>query len=288
VLNIIELPPSLPSKLELWKNKQPSASSANTNRRSLFLPGKMPQYSFCESMNSCSFDEQLMPSASASGSTFSLNNSNLNGTNQKSTEHKLKVLESNFNQIAMSHYLDEQLVQTCIDMYREKYKKIDNHMQLLFDEINSSLNKVVAQINTSPFMSESCSLAASRTSNSDECIKVSSKSQSVDSRSNSSYNLYNDSINNSNVCLTNSSDSGNGGNNSNTRVGKIIQENLNSLKKNMINLRKSVIDMITTSSTISGLKQVGFRSFFLVKIELIRTWVQVILFLFRVLKRMRN
>jgi hypothetical protein len=238
VLNIIELPPSLPSKLELWKNKQ-STYTASFNRKSLGLCGK--SFSICENSNACSFDEKIS-TKNSSNCYFSTNNL----FSLPENEHKLKVLESNFNQIAMSHYLDEQLVQTCIEMYKEKYNKLDNHINLLFEEINGSLNKLVSQINTNNHNLVKNNDDFHGENNKNGSYGSSSKSSSLDS----SYNL-----NDSNLVLYNSNnnDSINSLNSTNSRF---LQENLNCLKRDLTNLRKAVIDMITTSSTISGLKQV--------------------------------
>ncbi len=236
VLNIIELPPSLPSKLELWKNKQ-STYSSSFNRKSLGLCGK--SVSICENSNTCSFDEKL-PTENSSNASISISNLYSSPEN----EHKLKVLESNFNQIAMSHYLDEQLVQTCIDMYKEKYNKLDNHINLLFDEINGSLNKLVCQINkNNQSLVKNNDDIVNSENNINKNLGSTSKSASLDS----SFNL-----NDSNLLSNNNNDSTNSLNSTNSRF---LQENLNCLKRDLINLRKAVIDMITTSSTISGLKQ---------------------------------
>ena len=58
-------------------------------------------------------------------------------------EHKLKVLESNFDQISMAHNIDEQIIQNCVDLYREKFVKTDTYMNLLFEEISGYLIKLI-------------------------------------------------------------------------------------------------------------------------------------------------
>jgi hypothetical protein len=58
-------------------------------------------------------------------------------------EHKLKVLESNFDQISMAHSIDEQIIQNCVDLYREKFVKTDAYMNLLFEEISGYLIKLI-------------------------------------------------------------------------------------------------------------------------------------------------
>jgi hypothetical protein len=63
--------------------------------------------------------------------------------NMAYAEHKLKVLESNFDQISMAHSIDEQIIQNCVDLYREKFVKTDAYMNLLFEEISGYLIKLI-------------------------------------------------------------------------------------------------------------------------------------------------
>lgn len=132
-------------------------------------------------------------------------------------DHKLKQLESNFNQIAMAHHSDEQVVENNIELYKDKYKKANTFMDLLFDEITTSINKMLScLINEQPEF------------------------------------LTNDTSNELNTSKTYSS----------LKYKKLMQENLNLLNKTIERVRKNLICLVTTSSTISGLKQVIKNHFF--------------------------
>lgn len=62
--------------------------------------------------------------------------------NKTLMEHKLKILESNFNQIAMAYHTDDKIIESCIDIYRDKFLKSNNHVNLIFNEIDEKLNKL--------------------------------------------------------------------------------------------------------------------------------------------------
>jgi hypothetical protein len=55
-------------------------------------------------------------------------------------QQNLKNLESLFNEIAMAHYSDQKSLEQHIFVYQEKYHKADYMMNLLFDNLNMSLN----------------------------------------------------------------------------------------------------------------------------------------------------
>ena len=74
---------------------------------------------------------------------------NLSSENQTVNEHRVKLLESNFNQIVMSQNTDENLLKICLENYNEKFHKSDQHTNILFEEIFLILNRLVNCINNS-------------------------------------------------------------------------------------------------------------------------------------------
>ena len=52
----------------------------------------------------------------------------------------LKHLESMFNELAMAYYSDKKSLEQCIHTYQDKYHKADYMQNMLFDNLNISLN----------------------------------------------------------------------------------------------------------------------------------------------------
>ena len=131
--------------------------------------------------------------------------------NKALMEHKLKTLESNFNQIAMAYHTDEEVIESCIDIYRDKFVKCNNHVSLIFEEIGEKLNKLA---------------------------------KFLDPNSSSTEGIEEDTQNSQKIAEL------------------FILDNITSLSKDMIQLRRKFANLITTSSMISGLKQVNSLKFF--------------------------
>lgn len=147
-------------------------------------------------------------------------------------EHRLKVLESNFNQIIMTQNSDDKLVQVCLDKYKEQFQKTDQYINVLFEEILNLLNKIVNCLNDMPVKSLSDFRMSSLKSN----------RSSLDENNDSEY--MDDCVAQSQVYLTKTNK-------------KYLQDNLNNLNKTIGLLRKNMIDLTITSSMIGGLKQVN-------------------------------
>jgi hypothetical protein len=73
-----------------------------------------------------------------SASSFSFNfNSNID---QDSRNHRLRLFETNFDQLSISYYTDKQLVNKCIELYKEKFQKLDSKSDDLFNSFECVLN----------------------------------------------------------------------------------------------------------------------------------------------------
>lgn len=147
-------------------------------------------------------------------------------------EHKLKILESNFNQIALAYHTEAATLQSCIAMYREKFTRADTHAELLFEAINKSLNglanflhskeEIIRPIEPPTKVSRQTSLRTnhsidSATSEDDQPItkhRISHKSR------------------------------------------KFIHERIVTLHKEVSLLKVKLADLLNTSSMVAGLKQV--------------------------------
>jgi len=150
-------------------------------------------------------------------------------------EHRLKTLESNFNQVAMAYHTDEQVLNSCIAIYRDKYKKSSVYLNLLFEEISNSLGRMAVALLESEGESEACEERNVIGSNLNEC--ESEKLSWIGTRS---------STGSKNVV-------GKGG----TWSKKLLQEDLSLVNKELIKMKTKLLECITTSSMIAGLKQVG-------------------------------
>jgi len=82
-------------------------------------------------------------SSRANSSLLSFQNIANSNANINNNEYNLKLLESNFNQIAMAYHSDEQAVENNIEQYQDKYKKASNYMNLLIDEVTLIINKML-------------------------------------------------------------------------------------------------------------------------------------------------
>ena len=155
-------------------------------------------------------------------------------------ELKLKKLESNFNQIAMAHHTDEQVIQACIDNYRDRFEKANNYVSLLFDEIDLLVNKTVSYINEEQGNGNNLSKIEF-----DEKNDSNSKDKSFSNRSNLNSSELNTSFLNYSL----------------VKNKRHIQENLNNLNKAIKKLKQNFKSLVRISSTISGLKQVRLSLF---------------------------
>lgn len=90
-----------------------------------------------------------MPLMSRNSRSFSLafDDISMRPKTNNSDASKQKMLESNFNQVAMAYHTDVKVLEECISIYREKYRKSNNHLDLVFEEINGSLVKFATFLN---------------------------------------------------------------------------------------------------------------------------------------------
>ena len=58
-----------------------------------------------------------------------------------------KNLEVNFNQIAMAYHTDAKVLDSCISIYKERYTRSNNHLSLIFEEVNQILVKFARFLN---------------------------------------------------------------------------------------------------------------------------------------------
>ena len=119
---------------QLWSNYLTLRKVENSNTDQTLLTNRN---AFSQRTSS------LVGSRSDSLSSSSFDDQYSGVTNMAYAEHKLKVLESNFDQISMAHNIDEQIIQNCVDLYREKFVKTDTYMNLLFEEISGYLIKLI-------------------------------------------------------------------------------------------------------------------------------------------------
>ncbi len=200
ILNIIELTPAPTHSMSF-------RTSASWKSRTSVAPR--------QNSNSSSFDESATSSATSSQSA-ALN------------EHRLKVLESNFNQIAISYHLDDKLLQTNIDKYREKYLKTMKYINLLFDDLDKSVNRVVYELNE---LTSSSKLSTNFLNESEDLMigeELEMVNKSFESNHQSSLS---------------------------TQSKKMLQEHMNFINKDVKMLRKHFSSIIGISGLISSLKQ---------------------------------
>ena len=243
ILNLIESPAPSTSftsaVASFWNKKNPNQVE---NDQSFSHLNKMRN-----SFKNTKHDESTSPSSSFEDHS--------NTTNRALAEHKIKVLESNFNQIALAYHSDESVLKACIDIYKDKYKRSSSHMGLIFEEIHSTLNRLVSFLNeeidhSSNEMQQRFSIDLNQddlqpTLNSNKYSDFfNTKSTSIES--NASFSEIPDSNTHSNylnLVVT-------------QKNKRFLQENLNCLNNGIFQLKSKMDDLITTSSMISGLKQV--------------------------------
>lgn len=143
-------------------------------------------------------------------------------------EHRLKLLETNFNQISIGHHTDESLVETCLDKYKEKFFKADTYLNTLFDELAADLNKLVNCVNDLGRLGNGG--GEKDRENSEQAADL------LDEKNNNKDNLAYYGLTRSNK--------------------KFIQDNLNHLHRTIDLVRKSMIELVITSTMIGSLKQV--------------------------------
>ena len=260
VLNLRNLPVQPTSKYAAWSNRHNMDSNLQHYQQDLGVSASLSQ-------KRASFYQKKFTSVYESGSSSSLDDPSFGSFQQDNayTEHKLKVLESNFDQISMAHHSDEHAIQMCIDAYKEKFKKTDAYMQILFEDINSQLIKLVEchaelydEIDQAQGLVK-CEQVAARNNG--------TISQTVASQDESS-------------CFANEMELSGSGTSVNctheacgsmsgkfdfkmVKANKIlVQDTLSRLNKTFASLRKNMINLVTTSSIISSLKQVklGFSN----------------------------
>lgn len=238
LLNLKNLPRQPSPKFSAWNNLHFSeshlefyndgatSSSTNINNRSNMFRQK--------------FDSIMEPDVSSFEESNSLSSSKENNF----AEHKLKLLESNFEQVSMANYIDEPTLHKCIQAYRERFGKAEIYMQVLFDDINDSLNRLV------------------------EC--QGDLFEEIDEMFNSSSDLSNqiesDAISTSssnNLCEHEQCVRSKRLNHVLVKQNRLlVQEKLSHLNMTFSSLRKNLINLFTTSLVISSLKQVNiFGSF---------------------------
>lgn len=179
------------------ESKQPSVDNLSRSANSTPLSTNRSSSSNSSNISNSSSSSLL------SSSSFNQNNYN---------EYNLKLLESNFNQIAMAHHSDEQAIESNIETYQDKYKKANNYMNLLFDEVTLNINKMLDLLINEHKTEIIITNFESLNNEDDSVIKQ------------KQYKLQ-------------------------------MQENLNFLNKTIERIRSNLTTLVTTSSTISGLKQ---------------------------------
>ncbi len=179
------------------ESKQPSVDNLSRSANSTPLSTNRSSSSNSSNISNSSSSSLL------SSSSFNQNNYN---------EYNLKLLESNFNQIAMAHHSDEQAIESNIETYQDKYKKANNYMNLLFDEVTLNINKMLDLLINEHKTEIIITNFESINNEDDSVIKQ------------KQYKLQ-------------------------------MQENLNFLNKTIERIRSNLTTLVTTSSTISGLKQ---------------------------------
>lgn len=179
------------------ESKQPSVDNLSRSINSSPLSTNRSSSSNSSNISNSSSSSLL------SSSSFNQNNYN---------EYNLKLLESNFNQIAMAHHSDEQAIESNIETYQDKYKKANNYMNLLFDEVTLNINKMLDLLINEHKTEIIITNFESINNEDDSVIKQ------------KQYKLQ-------------------------------MQENLNFLNKTIERIRSNLTTLVTTSSTISGLKQ---------------------------------
>lgn len=161
-------------------------------------------------------------------------------------EHRLKLLESNFNQISIGHHTDEKLIEMCLEKYKEKFFKTDAYLSFLYDEINNFLNKLVNCLNDLNKLDKE----GYPNNGTYSCL-----SKEMAGASNVKYSSLDDAGNNS-CSIDTASDIDPSALTFSKANKKFLQDNLNNLNKTVTLARKSMIDLIITSTMIGGLKQV--------------------------------
>jgi len=155
-------------------------------------------------------------------------------TNRNLMEQRLKTLESNFNQITMAYHTDEQVLNSCIEIYRDKYRKSSVHIELLFEEISDSLGHMAVLL----MESDDVSIREDDVN----------KNETEKNLNEPEKEIFLSQIKNSNDQQETMKKYAN-------RSKKLLQENLGSLNKELLKLKTKVIELISTSSMITGLKQ---------------------------------
>jgi hypothetical protein len=218
----------------LWMQRQQQQASYATPSRGSLIRN--------DSSLSSSFDSEQQHNTSMPNMSL---NTNIHSVID---EHKLKLLESNFDQIAMAYHSDQHQIQSSIDIFTERFKRADTEMTSLFDSISDSLNKVVNCLNENNNSSNSSNdaniLKASwRADKYNRKSSQCSTENPVDEMS-TAVDLIEDS-NTSPVLITRKSK-------------KCMQEHLNTINKAIIQLKKNFCCLVSSSSVISGLKQVKY------------------------------
>jgi hypothetical protein len=255
VLNLPDAQQDLRRKRQqtlLSSNSSPAAAAA-----SLLQQRKQQQFSNVTPLKSSLIrNDSSLSSSFDSEHNTSMPNMNLN-TNSQSIidEHKLKLLESNFDQIAMAYHSDKHQIQSSIDTFTERFKRADTEMVSLFATINDSLNKAVNCLNENN--------SSSNRNNDTSLLRASWRANKYNRKSSqcstenpldelaAPLDLIEDSETSS-LLIT-------------KKDKKCMQEHLNVINKALIQLRKNVCCLVANSSVVSGLKQViqSFSSFFI-------------------------
>lgn len=136
----------------------------------------------------------------------------------------------------------------CLDKYREKFFKTDSYLSSLFDEIDDYLNKAVNSLNELKRVDGKKERAVGQHSSSlDELTTATMASES----STSSVSEPTSGLVQANEHLYSLTKSNK----------KFLQENLNNLNRTVTLVRKSMIELIITSTMLGGLKQVDKINF---------------------------
>ena len=241
VLNVKNLPMQPTSKYAAWANLR------NTENGMQYYQQDAPKNMLLNQKRASFFQKRFdsIKDSVDSSSLDELTNSNMSLLQENSSaNHKLRILESNFSQISMANYADEKTLQKCIEIYKEKFQKTDSYMRILFDEMNDNLIKLVEyqgelfdEIDEA-FDLKRCKLN-SESSNQDEV--------DLSSCSNCEHELCTKSRHLNKSCI---------------KQNKfLVQEKLNKLNKTFDSLKINLINLVTTSSILSSLKQVYLKFF---------------------------
>ena len=171
---------------------------------------------------------------------------------QQAHEHRLRLLQSNFDQISVSYHTDKDLVTKCIETYQERFQRLDDSSSGLFDEAKQILNKLVDLLNELPPPS-TCSGCYTEDNDSNNNKNASEQ------RSKCRILINSASIDSNCSCMSDLRNEMTGADSSLHRLSqrsrKFMQESLSRLNGLNKQLQKNMLNAVATTSLLSALKQ---------------------------------